>query len=118
MLNILVDNIQRSQLSEHQTEYFELARSLLKDPDVHIKFEAHKAYLKLIKVMKDSTFFTSWREIFNTVWSLVLDSKPYIEILGGGPDTGNFDHLEEIGAEIEVEEIKLDLDKTKQPYDG
>ena len=123
MLNILVDNIQKSQLSEHQAEYFELSRSLLKDQDNHIKFEAHKAYLKLIKVMKDSTFFTSWREIFNTTWGVVLDSKPYIEVLGGAPDLANFDHLEEIEEvkeNIKVEEIKLELAETKKPscYEG
>jgi len=64
-------------------DYVRLTQAHLKntDSDLQVKYEAFKAYSKLLRLMSDSAFHeqNQWSETWQTAWGLVLNSKDYTE---------------------------------------
>lgn len=53
MVNTLLDNVQKSQLQEHHSQYIIFVQKFIDDKDhskwsLEIQYEAQKAYLKLL----------------------------------------------------------------------
>ena len=71
MLNILIENIQRSQVQEFEQAYLELTQSTLeaKVLPIQIKYECLKAFNKLVRLMKSSSFSDKWSKIYAMAWS-------------------------------------------------
>lgn len=82
MLAVLVDEIQLVQIQEHQAEYYSLVEKMLRTQNFKIKYEAQKAFIDLLKHIKDSDFNENWAKIFEYAWTEVLKSKNTIEKLG------------------------------------
>ena len=54
-----------------------------------VRYECFKAFNKLIRLVKPSTFAAEWDRFFALAWGNLLSAKDYIEQLGSDKDTLN-----------------------------
>ena len=56
---------------------------MLQSKNLQIKYESQKAYSNLLKHLKDVAFNEKWASIFGYAWTEVINSRGYIQKLGG-----------------------------------